>query len=358
MDDTAQPTAIAVRLRRGLARCRPDAVTLVRVPAGGAIVLPSSCACCGKVATHFLREARHFGGEAVLLPYCSDCHAHASRDVTRSMAVSVSTVLVAVSLTAGIPLVFQPSSSLSYALLVVLGTFVPLVVARLTAERVAPGHAAGGRAAYFRPSGVLVCRSGSWASDAARASGATATSGRAFGVVVAAWALAALALCLVVVWPFYRLVFPIVRVVNTSEDTLTIAVDAKDVARVPATRRESPMAGLELRIGAGRHLLQAFGPDGDLKDAATVTIEAGSVHLYAPASEGTCFRIETTGYGQSRHLGTNAYPLFGATHFWVLPSGQDGIDYWFSPTPPPADDTRSTGGVVRALRQAPCAGGF
>jgi hypothetical protein len=171
-------------------------------------------------------------------------------------------------------------------------------------------------------------------------------------VLVSPWAVAVVAACLLSVWPAFRFHFPVVRVVNTTGDPVTIVVDGKDRGRVPSTERESELAGVELRVPAGDRVLKALDPAGRLVDAQAVSVEAGAVHLYAPGSTKACFRLETTGFGRSSAEGTSAAPLTGPPYFWVLPP--EGIDYWFVPAPPPANDSRSTGRLVRALRQSSC----
>jgi hypothetical protein len=149
----------------------------------------------------------------------------------------------------------------------------------------------------------------------------------------------------------YRFHFPEARFVNLTDGRLTILVDRRVRALVSPTSAESPSAGVVLRIPAGSHELRAIGADGRVVDVATVLVRGGEMHLYAPGSAGACFRIETTGYGRSRGTTVPDEPLTGELRFWALPGG---IDFWFSPAPVPEADDRSTGGLLRALRQAAC----
>jgi hypothetical protein len=268
-----------------------------------------------------------------------------------------------VTLTAGLPLIFQPSSVFVYAALVIVGTLIPVSVSWLFGRRrtLTGGHTSAGRAAYFRLDGVLVCRSEAWTSalTGEKSSKISVTRGAHAGALLAPWAAAVAGACFLSLWPWYRFHFPVVRVVNTSGDTLTLTIDGVDRGRVPSTARESELAGVELRVPAGRRLFQAFDVGHRQVDSSWVAVEGGGIHLYAPSSSGVCFRIETTGFGRSATPGTTTYPLVGPPYFWVLPSGSSGdggIDYWFSAAPPPSEDTRSSGGVVRALRQSPCSG--
>ncbi|HEX6272717.1 MAG TPA: hypothetical protein VFZ53_06755, partial [Polyangiaceae bacterium] len=83
-----------------------------------------------------------------------------------------------------------------------------------------------------------------------------------------------------------------------------------------------------------------------------VTVAAGREHLFAPASEGFCFWLESTGYGRSGERRAEREPLEGPPHFWALPNELGG---WFAAAPEAAvAETRWTGGTVTVLRQAPC----
>jgi hypothetical protein len=67
---------------------------------------------------------------------------------------------------------------------------------------------------------------------------------------------------------------------------------------------------------------------------------------------GHCFWLESTAYGRAEVDGARRLALSRKQHFWVLPLV---VDSWFSENPAQSDDQRSTGGVLTALRQAPCA---
>ena len=153
---------------------------------------------------------------------------------------------------------------------------------------------------------------------------------------------------------FYRFYRPLVRIVNLTDSRLLVYVDGEMLTSIEPTSAESAAAGVEVRIPAGQRRLQARDPSGSTRATTTVAVRAASPHLYAPASERYCFWIERTGYGRAAGLAANTeiVPLEGDARFWVLP---DEIDSWFSPIRPemPGDD-RSTGGVLTALRQAPC----
>ena len=81
-----------------------------------------------------------------------------------------------------------------------------------------------------------------------------------------------------------------------------------------------------------------------------VTLDAGALYLFAPGAANHCFWLERDTYGKAseapiiRRLG-------GKDGFFSIPTR---IDSWFSPNPDPGADTRSSGGVMVALRHARC----
>jgi len=115
-EDPPPPSATAWPSRRQAAR-------LVEIDVSRAVA-PSECGCCGRAGTRTLR-ATSPGGKRFLVPYCGDCHAHASADETRALAVTIASVLLALTFLVGMPLVFQPSSVLTYLLLVLARGFLP-----------------------------------------------------------------------------------------------------------------------------------------------------------------------------------------------------------------------------------------
>lgn len=288
----------------------------------------------------------------LLVPYCGACHAHVSRASTRRLAVGLSSALLSFTIAAGLPLLWQPPGLAVYLAVVLASAALPLLLSWVRARRPEPGHSATARAAWFRLDGVLVCASVPWGERLALASGGTPSARvRVREPAFPPWAVG-VGVVAVSATPFlHGFHFPEVRVVNVTDRPLTVAVDGRPRGRVEATSGESARAGLIVRVPAGRRLLTATDPEGRVVDTAAVLVEGGSGHLYAPASEGTCFWLETTGYGKDKASGTQRDLLAGEPRFWVLSSR---VDFWFSPPPPVDDDERSTGGVVRALRQAPC----
>lgn len=90
-------------------------------------------------------------------------------------------------------------------------------------------------------------------------------------------------------------------------------------------------------------------------DRLPVAVYASNAALGAAAAEDARRLIQAAiaGYGRHGGRGTVVLPLAGADGFWVLPRR---VDTWFAPNPPATGpDQRSSGGILVALRQSPCA---
>jgi len=214
------------------------------------------------------------------------------------------------------------------------------------------GHAADGPAVRFVGEGELLAANDRWAIELARLNGGTqeratfrerrVSLGMLPGPVLAP-PLALLTL---------GTASPVVRVLNLGEERVRIEVDGQRVAAVEPTSVESPSAGVEVRMAVGHHEILARAPDGNVVERATVTIQSGRGHLFAPGSNAYCFWLETAAYGRAKNLTLTRERLGGPSHFWSLPEGLGG---WFHPAPESAlAELRLTGGVVTVLRQAPC----
>jgi hypothetical protein len=147
---------------------------------------------------------------------------------------------------------------------------------------------------------------------------------------------------------------PLLRVLNLGTVPVQVALDGRPLSAVDPTSNESPLAGALLRVPAGQHTLSvASAVDGRELSREQADFHSGAVHLLAIAASDTCFWLETTGYGREQRVGRSYEPLRPGEHFWVLPGG---IDTWFAPNPDSSDpNSRSSGGLLTALRQAPCA---
>jgi hypothetical protein len=221
--------------------------------------------------------------------------------------------------------------------------------ALLVRGRPRQGHAASWRAVWWIGRHTLFCAEPRFAA-ALDASGEQRPTTRSEPALTRFMFLGLIG-TLVIAPPLHRLHHPLVRIVNLSPQRLSVWVDGKPLAWVEPTSAESSAAGAELRFPAGARVIEARDGQGRTLDAAHVRLVSGAMHFYAPASNGYCFWFEHTHYGRARSFENDIEPLAGPTHFWVLARR---VDSWFSPNPPTADDNRSTGGSLTALRQGPC----
>ncbi|MEB2321861.1 MAG: hypothetical protein OZ921_05060 [Sorangiineae bacterium] len=323
-----------------------------RLPAGAAA--PEDCACCGAVAAESRVERAPRGERSLIVPYCTTCHRHASAVRTHTLAVTLAGALMALTVASAMPLLAENLSGAAFLALVLGASLAPPALAWSWPRRPMPPHSAAGRAVWWRGDGRLVCTAPRWAAALSEANQAELEPCEIAEPALSPWMLAGVVLGLVAAPFFQWLYHPLVRVLDLGPDRIRILVDGEPVATVESTSAESPLAGVELRLPAGRRHLQALSAvDGRVLESAEVFIRAGAEHLWAPASDGYCFWLETTGYGRAAAPGPERRALGGSTRFWVLPLRVDG---WFAPSPPPAAaDSRSSGGALTALRQAPCA---
>ncbi|HEX9619828.1 MAG TPA: hypothetical protein VF989_06820 [Polyangiaceae bacterium] len=309
---------------------------------------PSLCSCCLRVASATVRERGR--GRTLLVPYCDECLGHASRTRTRVLSLSSSGVLLVAAAGASLPWLGAAIPGPVRAALLVVAGLLPIALARLFAPRRASGHTAALRAVWWRRDGTLGCRNAAWARLLAPV--------RALEVAhlrepwFSPWIALGLGLALSagpLLDGYFR---PWVRIVNLTDGTLTIHVDGRPVATVEPTSAESGAAGARVRVPAGARRLQAVRADGAVMSSVAAAVLGGHEHLYAPASDEHCFWIEQTGYGRAAAGGSRVAPLAGRGRFWGLPTT---LDTWFAPNPPePRWPFGVTGGVLHALRQAPC----
>jgi hypothetical protein len=241
------------------------------------------------------------------------------------------------------------------AALAFLGALLPIVVVAAWRRVPGHGHVTVGPAVRFRRRGELVAANDRWARELARANDVKRerTSFSEHRVSVAM--LPALVVAPLLALGMRELTSPVVRVVNLTSEALTVHLDGRPLARVEPTSLESPSAGTELRVPSGAHQLMARAPDGRVLEQAHVTVVAGRPHLFAPASAGFCFWLETRTYGRGERGAEEALkrePLEGPPSFWALPANLGGF---FLPAPAVGSaERRLTGGSVTVLRQGPC----
>jgi len=323
---------------------------LVGIDAKGVIV-PPACACCGAEAARS-DVARLSSEREVIVGYCDDCKKHQGTLRARRLSGALASALVGLSLVLAFPLVSVPLSAPAIAGIAFAGALLPVLVVLAWPMRRPTGHGAFGPAVRFVSGGELLCADERWGAELARRNGASRRLApwreARFSLALAVAPVLA-PLCALLVW---NVASPIVRVVNVTGDQLVVEIDGVRRANLAPISVESPSAGAELRVGVGEHDIVARSLDGRELERARVTVESGRTHLFAPASEGTCFFLESVGYGRSGERHAERQPLDGPPYFWSLPNDLGG---WFSAPPEAAlAETRWTGGTVTVLRQAPC----
>jgi hypothetical protein len=316
----------------------------------GQAVLPSTCSCCGAIAARS-RVERHPDSGSLIVPYCGDCHRHASARGTRVLAVVLASGLAGGSAAAAAPLVWQWLGPLPHLLLSVACSGLPALIGLGRRGRPRPGHSARLRAAWWRPSGELVCTSPRWARELCATTGSESRVALVREPYFSRWMLLGLLLSLLCVVAVRTLLFSRIRVLNLTDEPFVVYVDGHPTERVEPTRAESAAAGRDITLLSGSRRLSALTERGERIAEAEVRVLPALDHLYAPGSSGQCFWLETSGYGRRLHAPVSVEPLSGEARFWPIPAHVDG---WFEPNPPPPDESRSTGGTLTALRQSSC----
>lgn len=315
-----------------------------------ALATPDFCACCSAAAA--TSRCERLGAREIIVPYCVRCLRHASAAGTRNLAAAVGSCVLAVTLALALPLAWPAASLWVHVLSVVTVSCLPLVP-RAFRRRIEPGHTAAERAAWWRSERELCCTNPRFAEALSAQSGAEVfepsrgAEPRFFVWLVAGPLVAAVGAPSG--WMFHH---PVVRVLNLTDARMTVSIDGRAVASLEPSSAENPTAGVELRLPSGDHSMTTAVLGGEAV-GTRVTLRSGATHLFAPQSVGQCFWLEETGYGRHGGRGTVVLPLAGADGFWVLPRR---VDTWFAPNPPATGpDQRSSGGILVALRQSPCA---
>jgi hypothetical protein len=340
----------ALRLRSVLAGAS------VRLPQGGATalhLLPEECACCSAPPTH--RTAlRRKDGASLLVGYCDECAEHQAGASSRLLGLLLASVLLALASAAGLPLVL-PRLGLVGSVLAVLGlSLLPLAfVFWQTRDAEAP-HAARGPAVHWLTADALWCASHRYADRVAELNAGTVRDELWREERGSPWLSAGPVLGVGAACLSFFVYHPLLRILNLGPVRIEVAIDDQRLVAVDPTSNESPAAGALVRVPAGEHWLSVSSSlDGAPLGRVQVDFHGGAVHLFAFAADDTCFWLETTGYGQERLTELSYQPLQSSEHFWVLPGG---IDSWFAPNPLATDQgSHSSGGLLTALRQAPCA---
>lgn len=315
-------------------------------------LLPEECACCGQASTHRVALPRA-DGTSLLVGYCDECAEHQAGTASRVLALTLASLLLGVVSAASFPLLLprlglfeMVYGAAGLALLPVLLLFLPL--ARRT-----PPHAARGLAVFWGKGDQLLCARAHYGArivELNRGELQNANLRERFG-----WAwlclgpiLAAFAACLA-----FFVYHPLLRVINLGPVRAEVALDGHPLTSVEPSSNESVAAGARVRVPAGQHTLSVTSRGGLPLARVEANFHTGAVHLLAIAADDTCFWLETTGYGREQRAAPSYEALVSPEHFWSLP---DGIDTWFAENPGSSNpNSRSSGGLVTALRQAPCA---
>ncbi|HET9932755.1 MAG TPA: hypothetical protein VFQ35_18755 [Polyangiaceae bacterium] len=309
--------------------------------------LPATCACCGDSA--FSQLGLRSGARRLLIPYCEPCVVHVANDATQTLAERLASLIAGLAACLALPIFLPWWSKVACSAACLVVAALPFA-RRLLRSKPRPPHTSHGRAAWFSSAALLVCKNERFAQELAARAG-TQTEPRA-GEKSYRVALAYLGVLAFVLAPLsHAYQHPSVRILNLGDLPFELRVDARALTRVEPSSGESPFAGADVNVPAGRRTFEARDAEGRVVDRTEVEVLAGSHHLYAPASPETCFWLETLGYGRGARK--PAYePLLGTERFWAIP---DDVRGWFSPATDANPDARVTGGSARVLRQGPCA---
>jgi len=325
----------------------------VTLPVASSALLPEECACCAQPASHRTALSRA-DGASLLVGYCDECAEHQASSSSRVLSLTLASVLLALTSAAGLPLLSPRLGLLSLSLWVFGLSSLPLLLVFLPTPRVSPPHAARGPAVHWGSGQQLLCAASAYAERIAALNGGELSRAVVPDRWGSAWLSAGPVLGLGAACLAFFVYHPLLRILNLGPEAVEVALDGQHLTSVDPTSNESPAGGALLRVPAGAHTLSVFSSvDGAALGASSVHFESGAVHLFAIGAEETCFWLETTGYGREQRTLPSYQALRSAEHFWVLPGG---IDTWFAENPAPsAASAHSSGGLLTALRQAPCA---
>ncbi len=286
--------------------------------------------------------------------YCDECAEHQASASSRVLALSLASLLLALSGAAGVPLLAPKLGLLALTFAVGALSLLPLLVLLLPPRGVQPEHAARGPAVYWTAHDRLWCAATRYAERVVALNGGELAPEPLRERLGSAWLSAGPVLGIGAACLSFFVYHPLLRVLNLGTARIEVALDGTRLVAVDPTSNESPAAGGLLRVPAGRHWLSVTSSvDGAALGRVQADFQSGAVHLLAFGADDTCFWLETNGYGQERRATASYAALQSPDHFWVLPGG---IDTWFGPNPIAGDaGSHSSGGLLTALRQAPCA---
>lgn len=324
---------------------------LLRVPRPELFLAPAACACCLAVAPRSLVVRGGFD-EAISVHYCDECLRHASAARTRVLSTWLASSVLGVTSALSLPVLLAGIDTALVCGVSVLAALLPVVLAVVWRRRPRESHCTAGEAVWWRRKHELVCENQRYARAAARHNALETATAERPRWRWSAWYWVGPLATLIALPASIMFNSATVRVLNLTRADYVLVVDGRPLAVVKRTSAESPAAGRELRIGAGRRHLMAITVDGELLSERYVSLAGGGQHLFSPANDAVCFWLEFTSYGRQQPVGPRTLALAAGAAFWVLP---EQVDTWFAPSPlPVADDKRSSGGRLTALRQGPC----
>jgi hypothetical protein len=326
----------------------------VLLPRGaGPTLLPEECACCGELATHRLALGRK-DGVSVLVGYCDECAEHQAGASSRVLALALASLILALVGAAGLPLLAPKLGLFALSLGVCALSLLPLLGLLFPPRPVVLPHAARGPAVLWAGADRLWCASPRYAERVAELNAGEQRDEPLRERLGSAWLSAGPVIGIGAACLSFFVYHPLLRIINLGTVRIEVAIDGQRLVAVDPTSNESPAAGALLRVPAGEHSLSVSSTvDGAALGRVQANFHSGAVHLFAFGANDTCFWLETTGYGQEQLAARSYQPLQSAEHFWVLPGG---IDTWFAANPlAPDQSSHSSGGLLTALRQAPCA---
>lgn len=312
-------------------------------------LVPPECACCREPSARADKLTAQ--GREFFVGYCDACLRHQGARRTERLAVLVASGVLGATLATALPLVPRFGSPWLCFVLVTLGVLAPVVAGALRRRTPSPGHAAVGPALRARGAEVE-CANPEFgqAFAALNAASVTPVPYREPRVHSGFWIHLLWAPLLA--WFVHDRTRPVVRVVNLTGDPISVDVDGERVLAVAPTSVESPSAGAEMRVAAGRRSFVVRRENGEPFAKDELEVALGRVHLFAPGSEGYCFWLEESALGQQGAGVTSRTPLGGPPFFWVLP---EDIGGFFAPAPASMlAEGALSGGVITVLRQAPC----
>lgn len=316
-------------------------------------VLPEECACCAAPSTHSV-ALRLANRDSLLVHYCDECAEHQASHSARGLALSLASLLLALSGAAGLPLLAPRLGMFGLCLGALALALLPLSALLLPPRPLAAPHAARGLAVIWGGGDRLLCAAPRFGHAVASLNASHAEPTKVRERVASAWLWAGPVIAIGAACLSFFVYHPLLRILNLGAVSVRVAFDGEPLVVIDPTSNESPVAGALLRVPAGEHRLSVTSSvDGAALGSLPVELHSGAVHLFAYGAEETCFWLESTGYGREQRVTPSYQPLRSSDHFWALPGG---IDTWFAPNPETSDPgARSSGGILTALRQAQCA---